>query len=415
MNNSNQNPGNARAKGRIAYVLKVYPRFSQTFVLNEILAHEQASWPLDIVSLRLSDDQRFHEALSRVQSPVFRIRHPAGKSAGFLKQLQDTMAIIPDAARVVAANPDVIASDMEQALALAVLIRRRGIRHLHAHFGTVATTTSRLAAAMAGITYSFTAHAKDIYHETVDPDVLGRKLADAASVVTVSQYNLAYLRERYGDAAGRVVHINNGLPLEEFPFSDPGDRPPRILAVGRLVEKKGFSVLVDACGLLRDRGIEFRCDIAGAGELRGALSRQIRDLGLDARVQLLGPMPQDDIRRLLHESSVLAAPCIVASNDDRDGLPTILLEAMAMGTPCVSTDVTGIPEILDHEQTGLMTPQGDPEALANACLRLLQDPALRKTLAVAARKRIESDFDIQANAAAIRKLVSGVMRANRTE
>ncbi|NND43734.1 MAG: colanic acid biosynthesis glycosyltransferase WcaL, partial [Xanthomonadales bacterium] len=177
---------------RIAYVLKVYPRFSQTFVVNEILAHEAAGWPLDIVSLRLSDDARFHESISRVQSPVHRIRRPGGKSAGLLRQLQQALAIMPGAAQVIADNPDVIAPDMEQALALAVLIRKQGIRHLHAHFGTVATTTSRLAARMAGITYSFTAHAKDIYHESVDPDVLRRKLADAAAVVTVSQYNLAY-------------------------------------------------------------------------------------------------------------------------------------------------------------------------------------------------------------------------------
>lgn len=397
------------ATTRIAYVLKVYPRFSQTFVVNEILAHEAAGWPLEIVSLRLPDDARFHESVSRVQSPVHRIRRPGGKSAGFLRQLQQALTALPNAAEVIADNPDVIAPDVEQALALAVLVRKRGIRHLHAHFGTVATTTSRLAARMAGITYSFTAHAKDIYHESVDPEVLRRKLADAAAVVTVSQYNLAYLREAYGEAAAKVVHIDNGLPLEAFPYQAPEERPPRILAVGRLVEKKGFAVLIEACGILRDRGLDFRCDIAGGGELRGPLARQVRDSGLQEQVTLLGPRPQDEIRRRLHDSSVLAAPCVIASNQDRDGLPTILLEAMAMGAPCVSTDVTGIPEILSDGETGLMVPQYDAPALADACQSLIESGPLRVRLASAARKLVESRFDIRRNAAAIRALVEGVL------
>ncbi|MEO2022953.1 MAG: glycosyltransferase family 4 protein [Pirellulaceae bacterium] len=261
---------------------------------------------------------------------------------------------------------------------------------------------------MAGITYSFTAHAKDIFHESVDEQVLRKKLADAAAVVTVSNYNLNFLKKKYGDSASRVVHINNGLPLDEFPYSEPEQREPLIFAVGRLVEKKGFAVLIRACGELKARGRNFRCEIAGGGILMDELSRQVTELGLGDQVQLLGPCPQGQVREKLHQAAVLAAPCVVAADQDRDGLPTILLEAMAMGTPCISTDVTGIPEILSDGNTGLSVPQNDALALATACELLLDDPELRVHLATSARGLIEEQFDIRQNAASIRALIGSI-------
>jgi len=399
---------------RIAYVLKVYPRFSQTFVVNEILAHEAAGLELDIFSMRLSDDVRFHESLARVRSRVHQVRRPGGKADDFLAMLHETAEQLPRIWDVLADNPEVIASDMHQAMQLALEVRRRNIAHLHAHFGTIATTTARLAAKMAGIGYSFTAHAKDIFHESVDEGVLRRKLADAAAVITVSDYNLRYLKERYGPAADRVLHINNGLPLDEFPYREPAGREPLILAVGRLVEKKGFAELVQACGLLKQKGRDFRCEIAGGGELRAELEALIARLGLGDRVALLGPLPQGDVRRKLHRAAVMAAPCVVAANRDRDGLPTILLEAMAMGTPCVSTDVTGIPEILEDGKTGLRVPQRDVAALAAACEKLLDRPQLGVALASTARKQVEARFDIVKNAARIRELF-GVITGDRRQ
>ena len=389
---------------KVAYVLKMYPRFSQTFVVNELLAHQAAGRTMDIFSLRLPDDARFHEAVSRVTSEVHRIKRPGGRSASFLATLQETLRLLPNTADVIRDNPGVLASDMEQAMLLALKVRKHGIDHLHAHFGTVATTTSRLAARMAGIGYSFTAHAKDIFHESVEPEVLRAKLADAAAVVTVSDYNLRWLREHYGEAASRVVHIDNGLALGEFPFRDPAERAPLIFGVGRLVEKKGFEFLVKACASRRERGVDFRCEIAGGGLRAGPLSRLVAELNLGREVDLIGPQPQEVIRRKLHEASVLAAPCVVAADQDRDGLPTILLEAMAMGTPCVSTSVTGIPEILEDGVTGLSVDERDAAALADACERLLKDASLRSQLAKAAREQIEARFDIDDNAARLRQL-----------
>jgi hypothetical protein len=197
---------------RLAYVVKVYPRFSQTFVVNEILAHEKAGVSMDVFSMRLSDDVRFHEYLARVQARVHQIRRPNSKAADLLSRLHNAADRLPGIWQVVADNPEVIASDLSQAVDLALAVQRHRIPHLHAHFGTIATTTSRLAARMAGISYSFTAHAKDIFHQSVDENVLRKKLADAAAVVTVSDYNLNYLKSRYGPAADRVIFLSRSRP-----------------------------------------------------------------------------------------------------------------------------------------------------------------------------------------------------------
>jgi glycosyltransferase involved in cell wall biosynthesis len=386
---------------RIGYVLKVYPRTSQTFVLTEILAHERAGLAMDIFSLRRTDDTRFHAALAKVQSPVFQIARAGSKATLVLNELREHGQYLPQLWDVVQ-NSSANAEDLLQAARLSRAIVDRGIVHLHAHFGTVATVVARLASKITGISYSFTAHAKDIFHEIVEEDVLRRKLADAAGVITVSQFNVAYLKDKYADAADRVKLIYNGLDLDEFRFEQSGDRPPLILAVGRLVEKKGFSYLLDACDLLRSRGVRFRCEIVGGGELESALQAKFTELDLGDCVKLCGPMSQSDVKQKIRQAMLLAAPCVHAENDDRDGLPTILLEAMALGTPCISTPVTGIPEVLTHEETGLMVAERDEVALSDACERLLSDQHLRGMLTLNGRRLIEENFDINKNTTKIR-------------
>src|SRR5690606_15539308 len=188
----------------------------------------------------------------------------------------------------------------------------------------------------------------------------------------------------------------------------PAERPPVIVAVGRLVEKKGFADLVDAVALLAADGLEVRCDIIGDGAEREALARRIAERGVGDRVRLLGPLPQHQVVAHVAGAAAFAAPCVVASDGNRDGLPTVLLEAMALGTPIVSTDVTGIPEVLDDERTGLAVAQHDPHSLAAALARLVDDAPLRCRLAEAARARIEEDFDVARQAAALRRDVFGL-------
>ncbi|WP_035985950.1 glycosyltransferase [Leptolyngbya sp. KIOST-1] len=399
----------------IAYVVKRYPRYSETFIVNEILAHEAAGTEVHIFALRPPVDTHFQDKISRVRAPVTYLRKPAqGRSNPSIATLTPNSATyfwseLKEAAKVFtdlweklnyAANER--SSVVYQAAWLAQEIRQRGITHLHAHFGSVATSVARLAAHFAGVPYSFTAHAKDIFHESVEPEDLRRKLRDAASVVTVSDYNLAYLRRQFGADAGRVRRIYNGMDLSELRFRSPAGRSPTILSVCRLVEKKGITHLIDACARLRQRGVAFSCQIVGTGPLEGALRSQIQSLHLDDWVEILGPRPQQEVFALMEKAAVFAAPYVIGADGNRDGLPTCLLEAMALGTPCVATDVTGIPEVVRDGETGLLVGQGDSEGLADAIQRLLKHAELRERLAAGARSLIEAEFDIARNAAELR-------------
>jgi glycosyltransferase involved in cell wall biosynthesis len=390
---------------RVGYVVKRFPRYSETFVVTEVLAHEAAGWEVEIFSLRPPNDTHFQDLLAGVRAPV-RYVPEATRADGFWAALQEAGELLPGTWSTLPDARGELAEDVYQAVLLAMEVHRRGLDHLHAHFATLAVTVARLAARLAGVPYTFTAHAKDIFHEAVQPADLRRKMEDAAAVVTVSDFNLEYLRRTYGSSARRVRRLYNGLDLERFPFREPRNRPPHVVAVGRLVEKKGFGVLLDAAARLAARGVGFSLELIGAGELERHLRQRIDELGLGACVRLLGPRPQAEIARAVAEAAAFAAPCVVANDGDRDGLPTTLLEAMALGTPCVSTDVTGVPEVVCHGETGLLVPQNDPVALADALERLLADGSLRVELARQARRQIEREFDARVNSARLRRMIA---------
>ena len=390
---------------RIGYVLKMYPRFSETFIVSELLGREARGADIEVFSLRPPVDPRFHSALADVRAPVTYVPR-ARKTEELWNVLRQAEPELPLLHRALPELLAADASDAGQALELAVLVVRRGITHLHAHFASLATTVARLASLLTGVPYSFTAHAKDIFHSSVDPRDLARKIADAHHVVTISDYNERYLRSTYPDAVARTrLHrIYNGLDLDAFRFTAPSAQETGevdVVAVGRLVEKKGFDVLVDAIAHLRDAGRPVRTRIVGGGEKEAELRAQVARLGLEDLVELTGPLPQHEVRAQVDSATVFAAPCVVGSDGNADGLPTVLLEAMALGTPCVSTDVTGITEAIRHEETGLEVAQHDPVGLAAAVVRLLDDHALRTRLARAARDLVEREFDTRRQVAAL--------------
>ncbi|BCS34823.1 colanic acid biosynthesis glycosyltransferase WcaL [Luteitalea sp. TBR-22] len=388
---------------RVGYVVKRYPRYSETFIVTEILAHEAAGLDLDIISLRPPCDTHFQDALAQVRAPVHYLDGEGARAADLWAAWQRAAEAWPGLWARAAAMRGADARDVFQALQLARLVRDRGIGHLHAHFATLPAAVARLVAALTGITYSFTAHAKDIFHESVCRQELAARLRDASAVVTVSEFNLAYLRDTFGADAARVVRIYNGLDLARFPVGT-ARTAGHIVAVGRLVEKKGFEVLVDACAELGARGVAYTCDLIGTGELEDALRARIRARGVEARVRMLGARPQRDVAAAIAAASVFAAPCLVGEDGNRDGLPTTLLEAMASGTPCVSTDVTGIPEVIANGDTGWMVRQGDAVDLADVLQRVLARPETAHAVAARARRRIEQDFDAHRNAARVRAL-----------
>lgn len=391
---------------KVAYVVKRYPRYSETFIVNEILEHEAVGLPVEIFSLRQSVDTHFQDNIARVRAPVTYLL-VSGKTSEFVAALHSAADSVPEFWTRFGDLPSANPQELHQAVNLARMAVESGVTQFHAHFATSATAVAQLASQLSGIPYSFTAHAKDIYHESVDREDLSRKMRDAARIVTVSDFNLSHLRAEFPESADRVVRIYNGLRLTDFPFTSPTERAPLIVGVGRLVEKKGFDTLIRAARVLADAGEDFRCRIIGTGEDRAMLEELIRTLDVAAYVELTGPRPQSEVKEELRRAAVFAAPCVLGGDGNRDGLPTVLLEAMALGAPCVSTDVTGIPEVIIDGKTGLEVPQRDPIRLADAILRLMHDSRLRVELAEAARRLIEREFDAERNTGLLRERFSG--------
>lgn len=388
---------------RIGYVLKRFPRFSETFILNELLAHQAQGTEVHVFSLLTPPIEPRHARLADLRAPVTYLAKPAPATPPAVAAKDQALFAGNDA--------KAIAGLHAKAAEVARMAQAAGITHLHAHFASDAATVALLAARIIGGTFSFTAHARDIYHLYVsaEADAAKRraKLREAAFVVTVSDYNAAHLRALCPEAAQRIHRLYNGIDLSLFTPAGAAV-PGRIIAVGRLVEKKGFSVLVNACAILRARGVAFDCRIVGDGPLRDALQVQIDDAGLDGQVQLMGPMPQEQLADLLGTAAIATLPCIITADGDRDGLPTVLLEAMAKALPVVTTTVTGGPEIVANGETGLLCPPGDAVGLADALQALLADPALARTMGKAGRLRAERLFDLSTNVAGLVTHFTGV-------
>jgi glycosyltransferase involved in cell wall biosynthesis len=388
----------------VGYVVKRYPRLSETFILDEILGLEEAGLDVIIHSLLLPNEGRFHEDVSRVkgmarylpsmpsQKSVFdafrALRDIAGGSAPVaLDRAVAFLERVPLRSR---------GSLLIQALHLADEATNNGIEHLHAHFMTSPAQTTYLAHIFSGIPFSATAHAVDIYGPDVDPELV-REIAEAAvAVVTVCEANKRHIRELVGDSP-RIEVIYNSIFLSKEP-SNNGWRDPRlVLAVGRLVEKKGYHVLLEACRILRDRGVDFHCALLGDGEERERLLDQRRRLQLEDVVEMPGATSRTEVMQWMRRARAFAAPCLTAMDGDQDALPTVLLESLSAGLPVVSTPVVGIPEIVDQGIEGLLVPQRDAAALADAVHRLLTDDELWSRMAAAGPTKAAARFDRSRN------------------
>ncbi len=405
---------------RIAYLVKMYPRFSETFIVNEILELERLGVDVRVYSLRKPDDGRFHASVARVKANVVYVpQYPQMEPERVIRAHRLVYRTFPDAYRQARAfalsrGHRYAIKRFLQAGVIAAHLIRHPVDALHAHFASSPTTVAFYVNKMIGLPYSFTAHAKDIFHHNVRPESLRRKIRHARFVVTVSDFNRAYLEELMGDEPADIRRLHNGIDLRFFRPPEPERRHQNlILSVGRLVEKKGLEVLVAACGFLKHWGVDFTCHIIGKGPLRERLKTQICALGLEQRVKLLGPRPQHAVRRAYREATVFALPAVRAEDGNQDGLPTVLLEAMACGLPPVSTRLVGIPEIIDHAVNGLLVSPGDPAALAGALASLLQQPDLRARMGREARAKAERCFDVRKNVAVLREwLAEPVVRPN---
>ena len=284
-----------------------------------------------------------------------------------------------------------------EAVYLAAEVERQDIRHIHVHFALNAATLALVVERLTGVPFSFTAHANDIFADQV---ILKEKTKAARFIVAISEYNKRFLVEYAGNpqVAEKIHVIHSGISITDF-SPDPyparaSATPPLILSVGRLVEKKGFPFLIQACKHLRDRGYQVRCVIIGSGPEEETLRRMIHDFDMEDWIELPGWLDQAHVKTCLQEAAIFALPCVVAANGDRDGIPAVLMEAMAVAKPCVSTTVSGIPELIVDGHTGLLVPEKDATALADALSRLLDDAALARRLGQAGREKVCDEFNL---------------------
>ncbi|MFN0007527.1 MAG: glycosyltransferase family 4 protein [Planctomycetota bacterium] len=393
----------------VAYLLKKFPRLSETFVLNEILAQERLGARIHVLSRRPADPEPRHPQVANLRAAV-EVLDPTLGMAPWLRMfgplpedrrlLERFGALVREMSTY--GHPRLPALFGE---ALHVLERTRalGIEHVHVHFATDSAIVAMLLHDLGGVSYSITAHAKDIYRTTVDARLLSRMVERSSFTVTVCDANVRWLAGLLPPAAmARVRRLYNGVDLQAFRPDRRARDEGHVLSVGRLVEKKGFDVLFRALALLRDRGVACRATIVGEGEERSALEALVRELSLSDRVTLTGALDQEAVRAEMSRATIFCQPCRVGQDGNQDALPTSLLESIASGLPCVSTPVGGIPEILDEGRVGVLVPEDDPEATAEAIERLLRDSALRAEFARAGRSHAERTFDAVAVAKTLR-------------
>ncbi len=399
---------------KIAYLIKCFPRLSETFILHEVLELERQGVSLRIFSL-MQPEGKVNQATQEVQARTSYI--PRGFPFGTLRLLGATRKRLLKSPwrflrtvliAIVKYHHPATPRHLLYAAYLANELEREGITHIHAHYVNTPATVANLAHHFTGISYSFTAHAKDIYLSRKAS--IAHKMQQASFVATCTAYNQRYLTEQIDQAVKTPVYgIYHGLNLRVFPAlpvpAARQDPTPLILTVARLVEKKGLTYLLQACRILKDQGYNFRCRIVGEGPLRSTLEEQIRELDLVECVELYGAETHERVIEMYRQATLKALPCVVSENGDRDGIPNVLVEALYMGVPVISTPISGVPELIAPEENGVLVPARDSQALAGAMARLLHDPQLRQRLAAAGQQTVLESFDMARNVTRLKQLL----------
>ena len=413
----------AEAPIRVGFVTQIFPWLTQTFAYNEVLSWLRSGLEVEPIAFRKPrKDVRGSFRLSEESASVTRYTSDFGvdlwlRGIGLvMKQpfiAASTLALVATRPYERRTNLRLLVTALwswARALPIAALARQRSYEIIHADFADQTATSAWVASRLTGIPFSFRSHG------SFNTQLLDEKVRAAALVLCISEYDRKLLLEKsIATAAEKVVVSYLGVDVDLW-SSRPGadsTENPAIICVGTLQEKKGQRYLVDACGILHREGLEFRCTLMGDGPDKEMLERMISAAGLNANVEITGFRAPKEVRAATQNAMVVCLPCVVAEDGDTDGLPVVLMEGMAAGKPCVSTPVAGIPELIVNESTGLLVPERDAGALAEALRRLLTDRDLRRRLGVAARERVATHFDLWQNGQAAAEFIERSRRSTR--
>jgi glycosyltransferase involved in cell wall biosynthesis len=406
---------------KVAYVMSRFPRLSETFVLGEMLAVEEQGVEIELYPLLREREDIVHpeaQALARrahyepflspaiVRSQIhFLLRDPRAYLGALAALLRGTWGSRNFFVGALGIFPKVAHA--------ARLMRAEGVDHVHCHFSNHPAAAGFVVHRLTGLPYSFTAHGFDLH---VDRHMLCEKVAEAAFVVPISEYNRMLMVEECGEhAEEKAVVIHCGVDTGFFRprESAPPEPPFSLLCVGTLHEVKGQSFLVESCRLLSEEGVDLVCTLVGDGPDRARLTRAVAAAGLEGRVTFAGLRTRADVAGLLRSAHAVVAPSVPTAEGKREGIPIVLMEAMASGVPVVASGISGIPELVHDGVSGLLVPPGDPWALARALRLLHDDPGLRERLARAGRERVVREFDVRANAAELVRQIGLHARARQ--
>ena len=421
---------------RVIYIVRSWPRLSQTFVLNEVLALERRGLELAVFSLVRADEDLVQPQVADVRAPVHYLEDQLGQSG--LRRIRVHLTSFAAAPWRYAAvllfclrHPGLAAGYGDCSVlrcfshAVRVMVEVASLRaagsapvHVHAHFAHDPTLVGMLVARLTGLPFSFTAHARDLVQ--IPARSLAVRAAEATALVTCCAANAEYIDAAL-PAARRppVLVIHHGVELGRFLTTQRTTAAPvpTLLAVGRLVEKKGYGDLLHALSAVRTAGAVFSCQIYGDGPLQRELGELRDSLGLTGQVELMGARSNDEILAALRTADVFVLTPRVTEGGDRDGIPNALVEAMACSLPVVTTTAGGITELVQHEVNGLSCEPGDVAAIADSVIRLLAAPGVRGRLGEAARRTVECDYDVDVAAGrlerVLRSSVSPVMKETR--
>jgi colanic acid/amylovoran biosynthesis glycosyltransferase len=403
---------------KLGYVTSRFPKLTETFVLYEILGLE-----------RLGAKIEFYPLLRERANVVHPEARPVAERAHFLPFLswpilmsqlhylrrrpRDYLGALKDLLKGTWGSLNFLVGGIgifPKVAHAARALEEEGVEHVHCHFSTHPAVAGFVIHRLTGIPYSFTAQGSDLH---VDRHMLCEKVAEAAFVVAISAYNRDLILRECGERwREKIVVIHSGIETDFFEPTNTyrSDGRFNVLCVGTLHEVKGQTYLIDACRLLSQSGVEFTCQLVGEGRDRPALERQIAAAGLKGRIQLLGQRTRAEVLELLRAADVLVAPSVPTKQGKREGIPIVLMEALATGVPVVASDISGIPELVEDDRTGLLVPPRDSAALARALQRLREEPALARRLGSAGREKVEREFDAYANAG---RLASEIARRAR--
>ena len=401
----------SRKRLKVAYMMSRFPKLTETFILYEMQAVQQQGIQVEVYPLLREREEVVHpEAMQFVSVAHFQpfISWPilranlfflGKKPFAYLKTLWDVLRANWGSYNFFTG----VIGIFPKTVLFAYQMRADQVQHVHAHFASHPAAAAFIIHRLVGIPYSFTAHGSDLHR---DRHMLREKVAEAAFVAAISEYNkeliISECRGKYREKV-KVVHC--GVDMEVFrarshetPY-EKGENPFMILCVGTLHEVKGQPYLLEACRFLQERGHNFECHFVGDGPDRKSLDELVEQAGLSGKVHFHGRLTRDEIARLLVDADVLTVPSVPTRDGRREGIPVVLMEAMGSGVPVIASNLSGIPELVNDQQTGMLVAPRDAKSIADALERYIQDPALRRRFGNAGRAKVVEEFDLNKNAA----------------